>query len=100
MADVYVKNGKKVSREVWLKGARGFRGGVAATQIAANWPMHSDALAVHPDQVQEATESARKRGVPTEYNAEGLPKLESRGHRRRLMKAYGYNDNDGGYGDA
>lgn len=63
------------------------------------WPIYSDALAVHPEQVAEATDSARARGVPTDFLPDGRPQFRDRAHRRQYMKAYGCHDRDGGYGD-
>ncbi len=51
-------------------------------------PVLSDALAVHPKQVQEATESAKKKGVPTEFLADGRPKFTSARHMKAYCKAY------------
>lgn len=64
------------------------------------WPMPgSEALAVHPEQVAEATEDARKKVVPTEFDRQGRPILRDRGHRRDYLRAYSMRDRDGGYGD-
>ena len=62
-------------------------------------PIVSDALAVHPDQVAEATEHAKKMGVPTDFQPDGRPILTSRSHRRAYLKTYGFHDREGGYGD-
>ena len=64
------------------------------------WPLKSEALAVHPSQIAEARESALKRGVPTDFTPSGRVIFRDRAHRRAYMKAYGYHDKDGGYGDA
>jgi hypothetical protein len=64
------------------------------------WPLRSEALAVHPDQIGEATVSAIKRGVATDFDRSGAPIFRTRGHRTAYMKAYGFHDKDGGYGDA
>lgn len=62
-------------------------------------PVISDALAVHPRQVQEATENAKAKGVPTDFLPDGRPILTSRSHRKAYLRAYGFHDNNGGYGD-
>lgn len=62
-------------------------------------PLKSVALAVLPSQVKEATEDARKRGVPTDFTKDGRPIFNDRDHRSRYMKEYGYFDKDAGYGD-
>jgi hypothetical protein len=74
------------------------------TQVEGNrpWsrPIKSIAMAVHPDQVQEAAEMDVKLGVPTEYTEDGRPILRDRDHRRRFMQAHGLFDRDAGFGDA
>jgi hypothetical protein len=62
-------------------------------------PLRSEAMAVHPKQIKEAEESAKRKGVPTEFDTMGRPEFVSREHRKRYMRAYGFHDNDGGYGD-
>jgi hypothetical protein len=57
------------------------------------------ALAVHPAQVEEAREQARRHGVPTEYQPDGTPIITSRAHQKALCKIRGVHNNDGGYGD-
>ncbi len=59
----------------------------------------SDALAVHPRQVKEATESAKMHGVPTDFTRDGRPLIRSRSHQKAYLKAYGFHNKDGGYGD-
>jgi len=63
-------------------------------------PIKSDALAVHPRQVKEATEDAKKKGVPVDFMPDGRPVFTSRTQRKRYMLAYGFYDKAGGYGDA
>lgn len=63
------------------------------------WPMTSEAAAVHPKQVVEATRGAAERGVPTHFDRLGRPVFTSRAHRKAYLKAYGFRDNNGGYGD-
>lgn len=64
-----------------------------------NKPKACVALAVHPSQVPEAVESARRKGVPTDFTPQGRPLFTSRAHQKRYLKAYGYHNRDGGYGD-
>lgn len=64
------------------------------------WPLISDALGVHCSQVAEATESAKAKGVPTEFTPAGQPIFTSREHRKQYCRAYGFFDRNGGYGDA
>lgn len=56
------------------------------------WPMASDAAGVNPDQIKEATEGARKAGVPTEFNREGQAIFTDNNHRRRYLKHMGWVD--------
>lgn len=66
----------------------------------AHFPqLHSEALAVHPLDIPEAVASARAKGIPTNFDAHGRPIFTSRGHRKRYLKAYGFHDRNGGYGD-
>lgn len=58
----------------------------------SGWPIVSDALAVHADQVQEAIADAAKKGVPTEFRKDGRPVLRDRAHRKAYLKAYGFID--------
>lgn len=77
------------------RGGRG-RPGAAFVQFK---PIVSDALAVHPRQVKEATEHATKLGVPTDFQPDGRPVLRTRAHRAAYLRAYGFFDRDAGYGD-
>jgi hypothetical protein len=53
-------------------------------------PVHSDALAVHIDQVAEAREQARRLGVPVEFDRVGRPVFTSAHQFRQYVKALGY----------
>ena len=65
-----------------------------------NWPLESEALAVHPDEVVEAAADASKRGVPTDFNrATGAPVFTSASHRRAYCRAYGFFDKNAGFSD-
>lgn len=57
------------------------------------------AMAVHPRHAKKAQEAAKRRGVPTEFLPDGRPIFTSRAHQKAYLKAYGYRNNDGGYGD-
>ena len=71
----------------------------AARQTVDPWPLHSEAMGVHPSQADEAAAYSREIGVPTEFDGDGRPIFTSRGHRKRYAEAHGYFDADGGYGD-
>jgi len=100
MSTGYSINGRPVSRARFRRGAKGITPG-APPRIAsaANWPLCSDAVGVHPSQRREAYEDSIKRGVPTEFNEQGQAVFTSRQHRKRYCRAIGYHDLDGGYGD-
>lgn len=66
---------------------------------SAGWPMESQALAVHADQVAEANARNARHGVATRYKKCGTAVIPDRGDRRKLIKLEGYRDNSGGYGD-
>ena len=66
----------------------------------SGWPLVSDALAVHPDQIEQATARNRRHGVNVTYEpASGRAVIPDRGERRRLLRLEGCHDNQGGYGD-
>lgn len=68
-------------------------------QTVGAWPMASEAMGVHPSQVEEATADAKKKGVTTEFDKIGRPVFTSRAHRKAYLAAYGVHDKRGGYGD-
>lgn len=63
----------------------------------------SDALAIHPRDLQRHMELDKLHGAVVDYvpTPEGLllPKLEDRDQRRRYLKRRGVFDRDAGYGD-
>jgi len=63
------------------------------------WPMVSDALAVHPKQVEEANARNKRHGVNVQYLPNGQAVLPDRNERKKLLRLERYHDNDGGYGD-
>ncbi len=65
----------------------------------AAWPKYCDASGVHPDQIPEAREHLRSRGVPTDFLPDGRAVYTSRGHRKKALKAVGMHDRNAGYGD-
>ena len=96
----YKLNGQLVSREEFLAGSKGFCFGEdTATPHPAGWPMASESLGCHPDQIQESVDYAREKGVPTDFTPDGRPICDSPGHRKRYCEALGYYDRNGGYGD-
>lgn len=67
-----------------------------------NWPQVNDVggLCCHPSERSQLIEYLAGQGVPTHVNKNGDCVLESRTHRKQVMKAMGYFDKSGGYGDA
>jgi len=63
--------------------------------------MESHALAVHPEQIREEKEYAKKRGVDIDFNPQnGRPRFSSRKNRRDYCKLRGVVDYDGGFSDS
>ena len=52
-------------------------------------PILSDAMAVHPSQIEASMERDRKAGVPTEYTQDGRPIITSHHHQKALAKSLG-----------
>ncbi len=63
------------------------------------WPLHSEAMGVNPDQIPEAVQNAKERGVPTDFDAQGRAIFTDRSHRKKFLQAHQMHDKDGGYGD-
>jgi hypothetical protein len=95
----YYLDGVQVSKEEFEQAFPPQPQGAPGGHGSACWPMLSDALAVHPGQIQEAMERNKRHGLHVEYTEDGRPKLMDRGQRRDLMRAEGFHDNNGGYGD-
>ena len=56
------------------------------------WPMECVASGVHPSQRQELADYLKKKGVPTEVNADGNPIYRDAQHRKKALKARGFYD--------
>lgn len=67
--------------------------------IGKGWPIVSQAMAVHPQDVDKVRAECDKAGVPTDFDPSGAPIMRDRGHRRAYMQAFGLYDYSGGYGD-
>lgn len=61
-------------------------------QIKGAWPIHSNAMAVHPNQVRDAKEYARHRGVNVDFDGKGCPILDTPKHKEQYMKTRGVHD--------
>lgn len=74
--------------------------GPPMTAAPANWQnFESIALAVHPDQVAEATARNKRNGVNVTYKPDGTAVIPDRAARTALMRLEGMHDNEGCYGD-
>lgn len=94
----YFLDGKRVTKKVYLKRyplPRARKGDIVGGTPLSGWPMKSEALAVHPDQVDEANERNKRAGVNVEYEpGTGVPTIPDRGERRKLLKLEGFFDKD------
>lgn len=95
----YRLNGREVTRDEFLANRRWRPGDVPLGAPSRGWPILSDAMGVHPSQIQEAMAFDARHGVPTEYTPDGRPILLDRWHRKRYAEAHGFYDRNGGYGD-
>lgn len=93
----YFLNGKPVSREEFTQGGKldeiFSAGATAMGQSSSGWPKSSLSMGVHPTQIQEAMDHAKKSGVPTEFTSRGEPIMTSPSHQKRYAKqVLGYQD--------
>ena len=95
---VYEIDGREVTEEVFYEAFPPVAE-FAAEALCAAPPHKSESLACHPKDVEAFREDAKMRGVPTEFRRDGRPIMTSRAHQKKYLKAYGYHNNDGGYGD-
>lgn len=72
-------------------------GGVKDT--LGNWPLDSEAVGCHPDQVGEFNKVAKKITPGVEFLPGGKARFHSKKARTRYCKAMGYKDRCGGYDD-
>lgn len=89
------RSGNEVQEPV----SRWVPGGSIPQHKAKGWPLHSDAMGVHPDQCQAAYEESVRHGVPTEFDKEGRAIFNDRRHRNAYLQMKGFFDKDGSYGD-
>jgi hypothetical protein len=95
--DRYFLDGREVSKELFDQFFPDLP--LGPQQVCFFPPLASDAMAVHPHQVEEAREDAKRKGVPVDFLPDGRPVFTSRQQRRRYLRAYGFKDRNGGYGD-
>lgn len=98
---VYTLDGVEVSKEDFDAAFpdHELTGSGPGGHLPGAWPILSDVMGVHPDDIPAAAARDRQLGVPTGYTPDGRAVFESRGHRARFLKAHGYHDRKGGYGD-
>jgi hypothetical protein len=65
----------------------------------SGWPIKSLALAVHPNQVEQANARAKRHGINVTYSKSGACHIPDRANRKKLLRLEGMHDNRGGYGD-
>lgn len=74
--------------------------GPVSSKKGRAWPMLSDALACHPDQVDAMNERNARSGISVTYDrTDGRAIIPDRAERRKLLKREGLHDRNGGYGD-
>lgn len=88
---VFFLNNKEVSRSEFFKARPPKKENhVVGGESPSGWPLHSEALAVHPSQIQEAIALAKSRGVPTDFDSGGRPIFVSSRHFREYAKRNGF----------
>ena len=65
----------------------------------AGWPIHSDAAALHPDQIAGVERSLAGQGVHVKHDSEGRPVFHNPRERKAYCEARGFYDRNGGYSD-
>ncbi len=69
------------------------------TRSESGWPKACFALGCGANEVPEHRAHLERHGISADFTANGDIVLNDRGHRRRVLQAYGMVDKDGGYGD-
>lgn len=91
--DVYMIDGAEVTEAEFRAAFPLPEPGVPMTPSTSAWPMCSEAMAVHPKQVDLARKMDRERGAPsTDYDRAGRPVFHSERHKRAYIKAHGCHD--------
>ena len=100
MSDIiYRINGRVVTQEEFMKGAKGLLDGAPYVSPSSCWPMTSWAAGVHPAQVDEVRRQSVDLGVPTDFTPDGDAIFTSRRHRKKYCEAVGLFDRNAGDGD-
>lgn len=53
----------------------------------SGWPILSDALGVHPEQIPEAQRELQQHGIHAEFTPDGRMQIESRAHQKQILRA-------------
>lgn len=70
------------------------------TQFPSTWSdFTSEAMAVHPKQVEEANARSKRHNLGVKYDRKGFAHIPDRAARKKLLKLEGLHDKKGGYGD-
>ena len=100
----YYINGAEVTREEWdaafpsKLGALFESGETLTGRSSSAWPMHSEAFAVHPDQVDAANDRNRKHGIAARYErGTGVCEIDSEADKVKLCKLEGFLNKQAGY---
>jgi hypothetical protein len=93
----YLIDGQVVSREEF-DAAFPDQEGVPGGTPSAGYPIRSDAMAVHRDQIPEAVARNRRHGLEVQYErSTGRPILHSQVEKRKLMKIEKFHDKNAYY---
>jgi sugar/nucleoside kinase (ribokinase family) len=85
----YYLEGAEVTRAEFHRAFRQSQEPPGTSSLVGFKPLHSEALAVHPEDVPAAIEDARKKGVPVDFDPEGRPVFTSSRQFREYARAYG-----------
>lgn len=97
---IYRINGKEVTRQEFLRGAKGSGVPRITNTYRGHDPLISDGLGCMKSQVGEMREAIRRRGIQgVRVKDSGQLEITSRQGRKEVIRMRGFNDNDGGYGD-
>lgn len=97
---IYRINGKEVSRQEFLKGARANGIPPMTNTYRGHDPLISDGLGVMKAQVPEMREAIARRGIQgVRVKDNGQLEITSRRGRKEVLRMRGFVDNEGGFGD-
>ena len=91
----YRVNGVVLSEEEWEASCKASAKERARTEKKRK----SDAAGVHPTQIKEARDLAKRQGIAIDFTPDGRAIFTSAYHRKTYLRACGIHDRNGGYGD-